>query len=283
MGYTSIIHAEELMKNIDDPNWIIIDCSFSLAEPELGRNNYLENHIPGAFYAHLDEDLSGSIIPNKTSRHPLPPIEKLIKTLSNWGIDGKSQVIVYDDAGGMVSGRLWWMIQWLGHENVALLNGGIQYWEKNNFPTNNKIPSFSPKEFTANIQNDSLIEVDDIDELRVSPNHLLVDSRAPDRYSGKEENLDHTAGHIPGAKNLPYQDNLTEDGLFLEKDLLAKRFYKIHKNLDIENIVYYCGSGVSANHNLIAIKYAGLGNAKLYAGSWSEWINDPNRPIARIK
>ncbi|MBT6152006.1 MAG: sulfurtransferase, partial [Chloroflexi bacterium] len=257
-----------------------IDCSFSLAKPELGRKNYLERHIPGAFYAHLGEDLSGPIIAGKTSRHPLPPIEDFVEKLSNWGIDKESQVIVYDDAGGMVAGRLWWMIQWLGHENVALLNGGIQEWEKKYFPTNDQLPNFSREEFNPNVQRNRLVEVEELEKLRESPHHLLVDSRASERYSGKEENLDHTAGHIPGAVNLHFQGNLDENGLFLNKELLKKRFSEIHKELAIENTIYYCGSGVSANHNLIAIKYAGFGNAKLYAGSWSEWITDEKRPIA---
>lgn len=279
MNFDTLINAQELADNINNPNWVIFDCRLDSNETNIVRKKYLEGHIPGAIYVHLDDDLSGPIIANKTSRHPLPVIDVFVKKLSNWGINDQTQVIVYDDLGGSIADRLWWMLQWLGHENIAVLNGGFQQWEKSKNPIDNIIPVQEPKTFVPVIQNNRLVNIEAVVTLQNSPDHLLVDCRAPERYRGEKEPLDHTAGHIPGAVNLFFQDNLNENSLFHSKEYLKKRFLNVHGEKPVENIIYYCGSGVTATHNLLALKYAGLGNASLYAGSWSEWITDPTRPI----
>jgi thiosulfate/3-mercaptopyruvate sulfurtransferase len=282
MRFTTLINALELSNHINDKGWAIIDCRFSLEKPEQGLHDYLESHIAGAVYANLDHDLSGEKIPGKTGRHPLPGISVFAETLSSWGIDSDTQVVVYDDSGGSIAARLWWMLKWVGHEPVALLDGGWLSWKESGFPTQVG-PEYRPiKRFEPHELNDLLINVAQVQNIASSPKYRLIDARSNSRYTGEIEPIDPVAGHIPGAISSPFQENLTPGGKFLAPAVLRARYEKLMKPVSTSNVICYCGSGVTAAHNLFAIAYAGLGMGKLYAGSWSEWIVDPARPIAKI-
>jgi len=281
MAFTTIISGDELAQHLKDPNWAIIDCRFNLDNIYYGRQEFFKAHIPGAAYAHLDEDLSNRVIPGKTSRHPLPEISKFTRRLSNWGIDESVQVVVYDDRGGGIAARLWWMLRWLGHEAVALLDGGWQAWMQAGYPTENETQTLRARKFIPRPRPWLLADTDKVLEISQSPDFVLVDSRAAERYRGEIEPLDPVAGHIPGAVNAHFAQNLNEDGRFLARDELKQRFQAILGDKQAQNTVFYCGSGVTAAHNLVALMHAGLGEGVLYAGSWSEWITDPKRPVEK--
>lgn len=281
--FTSLISTKELTKHLDDSNLVIFDCRFSLADTEWGRKEYAKAHIPGAIYVHLDEDLSGEIISGKTSRHPLPEVESFSNKLSNWGVDENVQVIIYDQKHGGIAARLWWMLRWLGHEKVAVLNGGWPAWEKDNLQSSKETSLSSPKKFTPKLRPELLVDVGFIEDNLGKDDFVLIDSRAANRYLGKEEPIDPVAGHIPGAISAPFAENVNEDGIFLNQKKLLERFEKLLKDKSAGASIFYCGSGVTACHNLLAFYHAGLGDAKLYAGSWSGWITDPKRPVASEK
>lgn len=281
MKYSTLISVEQLAAHVNDPDWAIIDCRFSLEEPGLGRNNYLEAHIPGAVYAHLDEDLCSPIIKGVTGRHPLPTIENIVERLSNWGIDDFVQVVVYDDAGGaMAASRLWWLLQWLGHEAVAVLNGGWSKWLKWKYSVTSGAESRAARQFTPQVQSMRLIETREIRDRLHDPALKIIDSRAAERYRGEIEPIDPIAGHIPGALLSPHPNVLDSEGNFLPADELNQHFKSLLGDASAKETAFYCGSGVTAVQNVLAMKYAGMGDARLYAGSWSEWITDPDRPIS---
>ena len=278
--YTTLISTQELVPQLSDSDWVVVDCRFSLADTEQGRREYEQSHIAGAVYAHLDEDLSGPIMPGKTSRHPLPEIETFVQTLSNWGINNNTQVIVYDALNGAIAVRLWWMLRWLGHEAVAVLDGGWPHWQREGHPVNSGVETRESDVFTPHPRPELVIDADTVEKIRTNPAYCLFDSRSADRYRGENETLDPVAGHIPGAISLPFADNVGEDGLFLPPETLKGRFQQAVGEVSVEHTVFYCGSGVTANHNILAMVYAGLGMPKLYPGSWSEWITDPDRPVS---
>lgn len=277
MKYTTLISAKDLYENLEMPKLVIVDCQFILAEPEKGPQLYQDSHIPGAVYVNMDKELTGKIIPGQTSRHPLPPIEDLAVVFSRLGIDNNAQVVAYDNFFNAFAARFWWMLRWLGHENVAVMDGGIEQWKALGYPTNSGIQSTNPAEFKPRIQPGMLVKVE---EIQTGKGLTLVDSRSPERYRGEEEPFDPVAGHIPGAINAFYQQNLVKDSLFHDAETIRKQFKAQLGNTPAEETAFYCGSGVTALVNVLAYKHAGLGNAKLYAGSWSEWITDPQRPIA---
>ena len=282
MSYTTLISASELFNQIGNPKWVIVDCRFSLDDAGRSLKDYLQSHIPGAVYAHLNKDLSGQIIPGKTGRHPFPEQETFVKTLSGWGIDADVQVVTYDDKGGaMAASRLWWLLRWMGHDAVAVLNGGWPQWRNNGFPVTNKVETGKHGNFTPRIRNNLLFSTEGVQKILRDRSYRLLDSRSVDRYRGENETIDPVAGHIPGALSAPFANNLNSEGLFLLRDELKARFQKLLGNVPPERAVFYCGSGVTAAHNLLAMSHAGLGYARLYAGSWSEWITSPERPIAR--
>lgn len=270
MTYSTLINTDTLLKNINQPNWVIIDCRFALGDTQAGRLAYRAGHIPNASYAHLDEDLSSDIIPEKTGRHPLPSPEILISKLEKWGIDTDTQVVVYDDRGGAIAARLWWLLNWLGHENVAVLDGGWPLWVEKKLPISKQTPEIRPKKFVPNLQSQLTISKKEIAIQTENSPAVVVDSRTHERYLGQVEPIDPIAGHIPGAINLPFPENLDETGQFISKELLQNRFLNISKGATPP--VFYCGSGVTACHNILAYKHAGYGKAMLYPGSWSEWI-----------
>lgn len=275
MPYTTLISTGDLKAHLGDPDWVIIDCRFALADTEQGRRAFETSHIPGAQYAHLDNDLSGPIIPGQTSRHPLPDIAIFAQTLSRWGIDEAVQVVAYDDSGGAIASRLWWMVRWLGHEAVAVLDGGWQAWQSVDHPTQRKIEVKSTRTFKPQPRPEMLVSVETALQLYTDPTYRLLDARSADRFRGENETLDPIAGHIPGATSAPFAENLTAEGKFRSVEELRVRFNKLTKETPTGQVIHYCGSGVTAAHNLLAMTYAGLEGAKLYAGSWSEWIVTP--------
>jgi thiosulfate/3-mercaptopyruvate sulfurtransferase len=256
-----------------------VDCRFSLANSDAGDYAYRHGHIPHARYAHLNRDLS-SAITDFTGRHPLPDFTLLAKKLGAWGIANDSQVIVYDDAGGAFAGRLWWLLRCLGHDKVAVLNGGIQQWQKQGFSLTTTLPAIKPATFRPYLNTAYWLNASQVQNCLAKKAVCLIDARTPERYRGEQEPIDPVAGHIPGAQNRAFQSNLDNQGLFLSADSLHNQFKKLIGTSRPEQVVHYCGSGVTACHNLLAMEYAGLTGSKLYAGSWSEWIRNKNRPVA---
>lgn len=280
MAFTLLIDASELGPHIEHKDWAVVDCRFSLDDTERGRRDYLKAHIPGAVYAHLDNDLSGKIISGKTGRHPLPEIKSLVEILSRWGIDSDTQVVVYDDSTGNMAARLWWLLNWVGHRNVAVLDGGWLSWNRLGLPARSGPECRTPKHFEPHEISGAYVTAEQVEEYRNDPRHVILDARSGPRFRGEIEPIDRVAGHIPGAVSAPCEANVTPEGKFLSQEILRRRFEKLMKSVPPENVICYCGSGVTAAHNILAIAYAGLGTARLYAGSWSEWITDAARPIA---
>ncbi len=277
--YTTLISTEELAAHLNDSEWAIIDCRFSLVDTELGRQQYLENHIAGALYAHLDDDLAGLIVPGQTGRHPLPEVDVLAQTLSNWGIDERVQVVIYDSSGGAIAARLWWMLRWLGHEAVAVLDGSWPRWQSEERAVRSGSESRQPRIFTPQPRPGMIVATDEVQNIRTDPTYRLIDSRSPERYRGENEPIDPVPGRIPGAVSLPFANNVDAGGCFLPPETLKARFQESLGDIPPERAVFYCGSGVTAIHNILAMLHAGVGEGQLYVGSWSKWITDPERPI----
>jgi thiosulfate/3-mercaptopyruvate sulfurtransferase len=277
--YDSLITARDLYKNLKNPDWVVIDCHFVLSQPDAGRTAYDESHIPGAVYAHLERDLSGKVYPGKTGRHPLPEIVEFSETVSRWGIDKTVQVIAYDNAGGSMAARLWWLLKWLGHDKAAVLDGGLKAWKEAEYPLEKKSNENPRRNFTPAPRSEMILDLS-ISNNPLPEDLLIVDSRASERYKGQTEPIDPVAGRIPGAVNLFYQDNLDSREKFKSRRKLEDRFSKIIY-LPPNKVVFYCGSGVTAVHNILAMYAAGMGVARLYPGSWSKWITDPERPVER--
>ncbi|MEQ1637752.1 MAG: sulfurtransferase [Methylococcales bacterium] len=279
MTYTTLISAETLNQNLNARNWVVIDSRFSLANTDAGAKAYRQGHIPEARYAHLDKDLSSSIT-SYTGRHPLPDFRLLTEKLGLWGINNHTQVIVYDDASGAFAGRLWWLLRCLGHDKVAVLDGGFKHWQKLGLPTTTALPSIKPCIFRAYLNDSTWLDATQVQNRLAQKDICLVDARTPERFRGEQEPIDPVAGHIPGAVNRAFQNNLDSNGLFLKAGQLREQFKQLIGNTPPEQVVHMCGSGVTACHNLLAMEYAGLTGSKLYAGSWSEWIRNKNRRVA---
>jgi thiosulfate/3-mercaptopyruvate sulfurtransferase len=279
MTFTTLVSATTLNQHIYDPKWVIVDCRFSLANSDSGGYAYRHGHIPHARYAHLNNDLS-SAITDFTGRHPLPDFTLLAKKLGAWGISNNSQVVAYDDAGGAFAGRLWWLLRCLGHDNVAVLDGGIQQWQRQGLALTTTLPILQSTTFRLYLNPSHWLNALKVQNSLASKTISLIDARTPERYRGEQEPIDPVAGHIPGALNRPFQLNLDRQGLFLSAGSLGKQFKQLIGTRTPEQVVHYCGSGVTACHNLLAMEYAGLTGSKLYAGSWSDWIRNKNRGIA---
>ncbi len=287
MKYTTIVSTQILEDNLDNPDWIIFDCRTSLADRSLGLKNYQENHIPNSFHCHLENDLSSEITPD-SGRHPLPDFAELIEKLHAWGIGKHTQVVAYDDANGAYSVRLWWQLRALGFDQVAVLDGGINQWIKEDRELTQEIPQASPKaktdQFDFKIDLNEIISTAQIQQNITEKSFTLIDARTPERFRGEEEPLDTVAGRVPGAINRAFQLNLDENGLFLPATELKQQFEALLTNVEPttnkkDEIVNMCGSGVTACHNMLAMEIAGIPDSKLYVGSWSEWIRDSERPI----
>ena len=277
--HTTLIDVRTLHRHHRDPDWRVIDARFSLADAGQGAREYGEGHVPGAVYAHLDDDLSGPIIRGETGRHPLPSVARAAEVFSRLGIDENVQVAVYDGAGGSVAARVWWMLRWLGHDAVAVVDGGWPAWTAEGLPVTVDVPYVTPRTFTANVQAHMVTDVEGVDRYRKDADWVVLDARTPERFRGEMEPIDPVAGHIPGARCASFDENLEEDGRFLAPEALRRRFEGLFGGVPASRAVNYCGSGVSACHNLLAIAHAGLGDAVLYPGSWSEWITDEDRAI----
>ena len=277
--HTTLIDVRTLHRHHRDPDWRVIDARFSLADADQGAREYAEGHVPGAVYAHLDDDLSGPIVPGVTGRHPLPSVERAVAVFSRLGIDENVQVAVYDGAGGSVAARVWWMLRWLGHDAVAVVDGGWPAWTGEGLPVTRDVPQAAPRDFKADVRPHLATDVEGVDGYRVNVDWAVLDARTPERFRGEQEPIDPVAGHIPGARCASFDSNLGEDGRFQPPEELRRRFEVLLGGIPAERAVNYCGSGVSACHNLLAIAHAGLGDAVLYPGSWSEWITDEDRPV----
>ncbi len=277
--HKTLVDTATLANHLDDPQWVIVDCRFTLTDVEAGARAYAVGHIPGARYAHLDRDLSGPITPG-SGRHPLPDPAVLAQTLGRWGIDADKQVVVYDDSFGAMASRLWWMLRWLGHEAVALLDGGLPKWRRERHPTTASTAVVAPSTFRAHADNTMWLDSESLRAGLARGEYRLMDARSEERFRGDVEPLDRVAGHVPGAVNLPFEDNLDLGGEFLPASALRSLYLTLLDEKSPERAVQMCGSGVTACHNLLAMEHAGLLGAKLYAGSWSEWITDPRRPVA---
>ena len=232
-------------------------------------------------YAHLDENLSGPIVAGETGRHPLPDAEVFARTLSGWGIDDAAQVVVYDDAGGAIASRLWWMLRWMGHDNVAVLDGGWPHWESEGLPVRAGLEARDSRSFVSQVRHELLVDAQHVLRIMNDTSYALYDARGEDRYRGENETIDRVAGHIPGAVSLPYTGNLDAAGRFQSPENLRARFQSRPGSIPAERTVMYCGSGVTAAHNVLAMAHAGMDEARLYVGSWSDWITDSNRPVER--
>ena len=279
MTTTPVIDAASLAVHLGEPNWVIVDCRFQLTKPSAGYSDYLQGHIPGARYAHLDDDLAAPIGPGD-GRHPLPDPDRLAQQLGAWGISNSSTVIVYDDASGAIASRLWWLLRWLGHDQVFVLDGGLDAWRVQGQGLESTLPSWEEARFLpATVHDNWVVTSDDLLQL-VGAGDLLLDARSDERFRGINEPIDPIAGHVPGARNLPFTSLLAGDGTLLESKQLRNDLTRTLDGRGAAGVVAMCGSGVTACHLLLALNAAGLGDGRLYAGSWSEWIRDPDREIA---
>jgi thiosulfate/3-mercaptopyruvate sulfurtransferase len=301
MSYTTVISAEQLQALMADGRPTlqlrVFDCSFDLMQPHAGEQQYLDSHFPGALYANLETALSarhgvpgahgvitatGADAPASGGRHPLPNREKFAIWLSSVGFANDMQAVVYDRNGANYCGRLWWMLKWAGHRNVAVLDGGLQAWQAAGGAVNSgEEPAHFQTSFKLAPAQAVLVSAQTVLSQLERPTQTLIDARAPARFRGEVEPLDPVAGHIPGALNRPFKQNLAPDGKFKAAAQLRAEFEELLGGRDPASVVHHCGSGVSALPNLLAMEVAGLGRTGLYAGSWSDWCSDPSRPVAR--
>jgi len=280
--YTTLISAADLAAHIADPDWVVVDCRHDLMNLAFGREAYTAGHLPGAVFADMETELSG---PKRgedgvfRGRHPLPSKDALVETLRRWGIDDATQVVAYDAHGGMYAARLWWLLRWIGHEASAVLDGGLPAWQALGQPVVTEVPVKPPGAITLNAPFVPTVTVAEVLENIESARRTVVDARAADRFRGENETVDPVGGHIPGAKNRFFKDNLHNDGRFKAPEQLREEFANVIG--DPKDAIMQCGSGVTACHNLLALEVAGMPGAALYPGSWSEWSSDPARPVAK--
>ncbi len=279
MPFTTLVTPAGLAAHLGDPQWVVFDCRFTLTDPGAGRQAYENGHIPGAYYAHLNNDLS-SPVTAATGRHPLPDPDALARKLGEWGIDRTKQVVIYDDIFGAMASRMWWLLRWLGHPAVALLDGGLPRWRREGHPITVHLPAGRPARFEPEVDDRMWVDSRFVEALTEKRMGILIDARAEERFTGAVEPLDTVAGHIPGAVNWPYEDNLNLGGDFMPAADLRQAYLNLLGGRSPEQVIHMCGSGVTACHNVLAMEIAGLCGSKLYAGSWSDWITDARRPVA---
>jgi thiosulfate/3-mercaptopyruvate sulfurtransferase len=280
MSFTTLISTADLARHLDDPAFVIVDCRHNLTDVDAGERAYRAAHIPGAAFLHLDRDLSGAKT-GRNGRHPLPEVSALAATFGRTGIDTTKQVVTYDQNGGMWASRLWWLLHWLGHDAVAVLDGGLDKWAAERRPQTSELPALRSAMFVP-MGPGPVATADEIVRHLNDGSLFVLDARAPERFRGDLEPLDPVAGHIPGAHNRPYSENLTSQGSFKPAALLRSEFEALLVDTPPSAVVHQCGSGVTACHNVLAMSVAALRGSRLYPGSWSEWIAaDPERPVAR--
>ncbi|OMF18848.1 sulfurtransferase [Paenibacillus sp. FSL H8-0548] len=272
----NIVSLKWLLARMYEPDIVIVDCRFLMGKPDAGRELYEVSHIPGAVYLDLEKDLSAPI-EEHGGRHPLPDIFDLTVTLSRVGISNETRVIAYDDQGGAMASRLWWLLKYLGHEQVFVLDEGYTTWVNTGFPVSSEQRVLIPAKFLANVQHTMLVEMGEVKELIGDERVTLIDSREAPRYRGEVEPLDKVAGHIPGAINRFWKDGLAESGAWKDATSQAERFADLNRDGEL---IVYCGSGVTATPNVIALQEAGFNKVRLYAGSWSDWISYSENPVA---
>ena len=281
MPLAQLISPQPLAERQQSPGLVILDCRFALEDPDYGRCSYAEGHIEGAQYADLERHLSGPVTKGVTGRHPLPAAESLAQQLRAWGINADTDVVLYDDGPGAFAARAWWLLAWLGkRDGVFILDGGLKAWHAAGFPLSLDAPVIEPGTFAGTPDNHLLLDAEHLQKRLGQPGLTLIDARAQPRFRGEVEPIDPVAGHIPGAQCAAFSENLGSDGRFLPVEQLKQRFADQLKGRSPDELVAYCGSGVTACHNLFALSLAGYPLGKLYAGSWSEWITDPQRAIA---
>lgn len=275
-----LIVADQLHDILDDPELVVIDCRFELSDPSAGRSGYEQQHIPGAVFLDLDEDLAGPTGPN-TGRHPLPDVDAIVATLSGLGIGNASRVVVYDGNNAGIAARAWWLLRWLGHDEVWVLDGGFAEWRRYGFPMESDVTTRSPAPFEANLRNELVLSTREIEDRLGDMGSLrLVDARDEARFLGEIEPIDPVAGHIPGALNLPFTRFLRDDGTWRplhERAAVVEALLGTDRN---QRWGVMCGSGVTACHLVISALETGYREPRVYVGSWSEWIRDPGRPVA---
>ena len=281
MPATYLISTDQLSNQINNPDLVIIDCSFNLADTDWGYQNYLKGHIPGAYYADLDKNLSSKIT-EKSGRHPLPDENSFIQFCSKVGINSEKKVVLYDTESGAYAGRLWWLLRSYGHDDTMLLDGGLNAWKEKGLSLEQNPPSYHPTEFNGKFSNKFLVSTDEIEKMINDDDFTIIDARSPIRYSGKEEPIDPIAGHIPGAINIFHKENLLENGRFKSPEELNYLYLPHVQNKKQENIIVYCGSGVTSCLDLLALASIGFTDARLYLGSWSEWIRNNKHPIETL-
>lgn len=279
MNWTTLVDVPTLKAHLDDPDWLVVDVRHQLSDTAYGERVYAEGHLPGAVFLHCDRDLSGPMT-GRNGRHPLPDPAVLAERLGAVGIGPNTQVVVYDDAQGMIAGRVWWLLRWLGHTRVALLDGGLPAWLAAGEPLTQEVVTPQPRTLPLCLQS-AWVSVDWVQSHLNDPVMRLVDARGPDRFRGENETIDPVGGHIPGAVNRFFKDNVLPDGRFKPADVLRAEWQAILAGAPAETVVHQCGSGVSACLNVLAMEVAGMPGSRLYAGSWSEWCADPARPMAR--
>jgi thiosulfate/3-mercaptopyruvate sulfurtransferase len=280
MNMKSLVTTEELSRHLDDPQWLVFDTRHDLMDLDHGREFYAEGHVPGAFFLNLDDDLSATKN-GSNGRHPLPERNLFASRMSALGVTPATRIVVYDDAGGVYAARLWWMLRWIGVENVALLDGGYPRWLAERRSVSQEAPQARPAAFDWALQPAMpAVDTESVLKRLNDGQSLLVDARPSDRFRGEVEPFDPVAGHIPGAVNRYFRGNLGPDGAFLQPDRLHSEFEALLQGREATDIVHLCGSGVTACHNLFAMELAGLPGSRLYAGSWSEWVADRSRPVA---
>lgn len=279
MIYTTLVDCDVLARHLAS-GWCVFDCRFVLSNSSAGERGYRDGHIPGAQYLHLDHDLAAPVTA-RSGRHPLPDPETLATRLASAGVSSTTQVIAYDDSSGEFAARLWWLLRWLGHEQVAVLDGGWRQWCAEGRRVSRGSPqTVKPGNLRAQPDDGLWLSSAAVAERLRRSGLRLLDARAPSRFRGDEEPIDPVAGHVPGAVNVPYAGNVLVDGRFQSAEALRARFVAALNGADPADTACMCGSGVTACHNLLAMEHAGLHGAKLYAGSWSEWIRDPSHPVA---
>ncbi len=278
MSHSTLVSSAELALHLDDPHWIVVDCRHDLTSPDAGEKAYATGHIPGARFMHGDRDLAAPLN-GHNGRHPLPLPGVFAQALGRAGISPASQVVAYDAQGGIFASRLWWMLRhWLGHERAAVLDGGWNKWSAENRPQNADAPRTAPCTYNA-VPHNTVVDAAYVLAQLGLPGMLLVDARAADRYRGENETLDPVGGHIPGARNRFFRDNLDAAGQFKGAATLRGEFDQLLAGAPASQVVHQCGSGITACHNALAMDIAGLAGHKVYAGSWSEWCSDPARPV----
>ncbi|MEJ0086611.1 MAG: sulfurtransferase [Pseudomonadota bacterium] len=277
--YTTLIDAATLATQLDRNDLVLFDCRFDLGNVHWGETEYANAHVPGAIYLHLDRDLSSPITP-VSGRHPLPDPDTFAKRMAALGVGAGSQVVAYDQGNGAYAARLWWLLRWIGFRAVAVLDGGMAAWRAGSLPLGTGVRQPTPRSLPLAVNQDAWVSSAQVNELRQRPQTLLVDARGSERFAGRSETIDPVAGHVPGARNLPFLNNLGVDGKFLAVDTLRQRWLTVLGSQPPTAVIAMCGSGVTACHNLLALEHAGLPGGRLYPGSWSEWIRDPDRPVA---